>query len=172
MSIYTKTGDKGETGTFDGKRISKSSKLINAIGTIDELNSFLGVVVSFSPNIKIIKFIRVIQSNLFVINSILAGSKIKFSKNETTKLEKQIDIWEKKLPKQKNFIFYGGTPKSAMLFYARALCRHAERSLVKLKIVNCKSEILSYVNRLSDYLFIFARFTNFKGKVKEIIWKT
>jgi cob(I)alamin adenosyltransferase len=161
MSIYTKTGDKGETGTFAGKRVPKSSKLIKTIGAIDELNSFLGIIGGLTE----------IQSNLFTINAILTGAKLKLSEDSTKKLEKEIDEIEGKLPVQKNFIIYGGTKKATQLFFARALCRRAERELVQLEIGNWKLEIEKYINRLSDYLFIKAREVNWKAGFKEKAWR-
>lgn len=162
MAIYTKTGDKGKTGTFSGKRISKSSKLIAAIGAIDELNSYLGIIGGLSD----------IQRNLFTINSILTGAKLNFPKDATKRLEIEIDEIEGKLPVQKNFIFYSGSKKATQIFYARSLCRRAERELVAISyILNHKSYILAYINRLSDYLFMLARHINFKIGKKEKIWK-
>lgn len=161
MTVYTKTGDKGTTGTFSGKRISKSSKLINAIGAIDELNSYLGIVGNLTD----------IQRNLFTINSILSGAKLEFPKNATKKLEREIDEMEGKMPVLANFIIYSGSKKSRELYFARGLARRVERTLVQLKITNYKLQILAYINRLSDYLFTLARFTNFKKKIKEEIWK-
>ncbi|MGA3291575.1 MAG: cob(I)yrinic acid a,c-diamide adenosyltransferase [Candidatus Microgenomates bacterium] len=158
MAIYTKTGDKGETGTFSGKRVSKSSKLIKVIGAIDELNSFLGIIGGFTG----------VQRNLFTINAILTGAKIKFSDSATSKLEKEIDRLERKLPVQKNFLIYSGNKRATRLYFARALCRRAERELVELK---SKPEILIYINRLSDYLFIKAREINFKSGFKEEAWR-
>lgn len=158
MAIYTKTGDKGKTGTFAGKRLSKSSKLISVIGAIDELNSFLGIVGGLTE----------IQSNLFTINAILTGAKLKLPVDATNKLEKEIDRIEGKLPVQKNFLLYGGTKRAARLYFARALCRRTERKLVPLKV---NSAILVYVNRLSDYLFMLGRSENFKAKIEEKFWK-
>lgn len=158
MAIYTKTGDKGTTGTFEGKRVSKSSQLIKAIGTIDELNSFLGIIGGLTE----------IQKNLFTINAILTGAKLKLSEDATKKLEKEIDVIEGSLPVQKNFIIYSGTKKATQIFFARAICRRVERELVEL---NTNSEILIYINRLSDYLFIKARQLNHNKKIKETIWK-
>ena len=156
MSVYTKTGDKGKTGTFAGKRVSKSSKLIQAIGAIDELNSYLGIVGKLSD----------IQKNLFTINSILSGAKLNFPKNATKKLEREIDEMESKMPVLVNFIIYSGTTRAVKLYYARALARRAERSLVVLpKLLIINTSLLIYLNRLSDYLFTLARFTNFKKKV-------
>ena len=163
MAVYTKTGDKGTTGTFSGKRILKSSKLINAIGAIDELNSYLGTIGKLAE----------IQRNLFTINSILSGAKLNFSKEFTKELEKEIDVMEGKMPVLSNFIIYSGSSKSTKLYYARALTRRAERYLVSLSQKSSidNGNILIYLNRLSDYLFTLARYTNFKKKVKEEIWK-
>jgi cob(I)alamin adenosyltransferase len=103
----------------------------------------------------------------------LAGSKLRFSKSKTTKLEKQLDEWEGRLPVQKNFIYYGGTPRAAQIFFARALSRKAERELVEFsKEQKVPEAIMTYFNRLSDYLFMMARSENFKAKIKEKFWKT
>ena len=187
MSIYTKTGDKGTTKVFDKKTgqlvgIRKDSCKIAAIGAIDELNSFLGIIKAEILGYKDTKILRdkkttimieEIQGNLFTINSILAGSKLRFSKTKTRKLEKQIDLWEGKLPVQKNFIYYGETQTATLIFYARAICRRAERELVAFSNIQYTNpNILIYINRLSDYLFMMARSENFKTKVKEKFWKT
>jgi len=167
MAIYTKNGDRGKTKVFDKKTqtlvsTSKDSCKIKSIGAIDELNSFLGVVGGLTD----------IQADLFTINSILAGSKLRFTNLKTKKLEKQIDIWEGKLPAQKNFIFYGGDSRAALIFYARSLARRAERSLVSFaKREEVPQAILTYFNRLSDYLFMLARSINFENKIPEKFWK-
>ncbi len=162
MSVYTKTGDKGKTGTFGGKRISKSSKLIQAIGAIDELNSYLGIIGHLTE----------IQRNLFTINSILSGAKLELPKDATKKLEREIDEMEGNMPVLANFIIYSGTPRARKIYYARALARCAERMLVSCsKLISKAHSLIPYVNRLSDYLFTLARYTNFKKKVKEEIWK-
>jgi ATP:cob(I)alamin adenosyltransferase len=160
MSVYTKTGDKGKTGIFNGKRVSKSSKVIQAIGAVDELNSYLGVVGGLSE----------IQRNLFTINAIIARSDLAMPKDATKKLEREIDEMEGKLPVLGNFIIYSGTPRAVKLYYARALARRAERMLIAYGIQHT-ANILPYLNRLSDYLFTLARYTNFKKKVKEELWK-
>ncbi len=163
MAVYTKTGDRGMTGTFSGKRILKSSKLINAIGAIDELNSYLGIIGNLTE----------IQRNLFTINSILSGANLKFSKEFIKELEKEIDAMEGKLPVLSNFIIYSGCKKSRDLYFARALVRRAERSLVTYyyKSQTTNHEPLVFLNRLSDYLFTLARYTNFKKNIKEKVWK-
>lgn len=161
MSVYTKTGDKGKTKLYDGREVFKSSVLINTIGIIDEFNSYLGIVGGLVD----------IQKNLFTINSIISGANLKFNKDEVLKLEKEIDKMESILPVQTQFLIYGGTKKARLLYYSRSLCRRAERSFVDLKKIKQKDIILQYLNRLSDYLFILARFVNFKKKVKEASWK-
>lgn len=162
MSVYTKTGDKGETGTFDGERVSKASKIISTIGAIDELNSYLGIITKLTE----------VQRNLFTINSILFGAKLELSKEATKKLEREIDKMEVKMPVLKNFIIYSGTKKARELYYIRALCRRAERALVSYSSQSTvHGSLLVYLNRLSDYLFTLARFENFKKNVKEEVWK-
>jgi cob(I)alamin adenosyltransferase len=158
MAVYTKTGDKGKTGTFGGKRVLKSSKLISAIGAVDELNSFLGIIGGLTD----------IQQNLFTINAILTGAKLKLPSDAVQKLEKGIDDIEGSLPVQKNFLIYGGSKKSTQIYYARALCRRAERELVGLRV---NSAILIYINRLSDYLFMFGRQINYQKGIQETSWK-
>lgn len=161
--IYTRTGDKGTTSMLTGKRVSKSSKLIAAIGAIDELNSFLGIVGGLIE----------IQKDLFSINASLAGSKVDFPYSKTQDLEKKIDKLEGKLPVLKNFIIYGGNKKASELFFARALCRRAERALAALyhsPRFTVDKSLLVYINRLSDYLFMLARAENLKGKIKLKTW--
>ncbi len=165
MAIYTKRGDKGETSLYDKNsrqniRVSKDSLRIEAIGAIDELNSYLGVA---SADLKDI------QRDLFTIGSILAGAKLRFPKSKIKKLEKVIDKLEGTLPVLKNFILPGGIQTAANLQYARALCRRAERAIVRLEIKN--QEILAYINRLSDYLFMLARKANYDVGIKEEVWK-
>ena len=163
MTVYTKTGDKGKTGTFGGKRVSKSSKLIQSIGAIDELNSYLGIIGKLTE----------IQRNLFTINSILSGAKLEFPIDATKKLEREIDEMEGKMPVLANFIIYSGTGRATKIYYARALARRAERSLVSASDDKHPNlDKLAYLNRLSDYLFTLARYTNFKKKVKEEVWKS
>ena len=170
MAIYTKKGDRGETSLFLKNKTSKDSARIRAIGAIDETNSYLGVVVSESPELK--NSLNEIQRNLFVAGSILAGAKLRFSKVKTRKLERVIDRLEGSLPVLKNFILLGGGKAAAKLFFARALARRAERAVVRLsQHEKVKPEILVYLNRLSDYLFMIAREINFKEGRKEEVWR-
>lgn len=169
--IYTKKGDKGKTSLIDKKRVSKSNKIIWVIGEIDELNSYLGVIRAEVRNKDLNKKLKIIQEDLFCINSILAGAKIQFEKNRVKLLEREIDKIESILPVQTKFIFPSGTKVASVLFFARSIARRVERKLVGLKKREVLGEVLMYLNRLSDYLFILARFENFKYKVKEDYWR-
>lgn len=181
MPVYTKKGDKGETGFLDkSKRVGKDSAKVEALGSLDELNSFLGIVRScstspdrFAEDIwKKDAFVQQIQGNLFTICAILAGSKLKFSKSETTRLEKEIDIIEAKIGKIDSFRYSQGTTLATHLMYARALARRAERQVVSLsKEEKILPQILQYVNRLSDMLFMLFREANFSVGVEEVGWK-
>jgi len=177
VAIYTKKGDRGKTSLYDKMsrqniRVSKHSLRIRAIGAIDELNSFLGVVGSISQDSGLVKNINQIQRNLLTIGSILAGSKLAFSKVKTKGLERLVDELEGSLPVLKNFVLPGGSPVAAHLHYARTLARRAERTVVALsKSEAVKPQILTYLNRLSDALFMLAREANFKGRIFEEVWK-
>lgn len=170
MAIYTKKGDRGETSLFGKKdRVSKDSLRVCTMGAIDEANSFLGITLSENPELKELKKI---QKDLFSIGAILAGAHLRFPKTKTKRMEKRIDGIEGKLPALKNFILPGGTKTSANLFFARTLVRRAERKLVSLnKKDPLKPEILVFINRLSDYLFILAREVNYEEGIKEEVWK-
>lgn len=177
MTVYTKKGDKGETTLYHKRsnqknRVSKSSLRIRAIGAIDEVNSFLGIVVS-GAEAKIGKTLKDIQRELFLIGSILAGANLRFYSTKTRRLEKQIDEMDKILPPLKNFIFLGGTGTGAQLHFARSLVRRAEREVVRLgQKEKVKPQILKYLNRLSDFLFMLARKASSDAGVKEEIWKS
>lgn len=177
MPIYTRTGDKGKTDLFGGARVSKADLRIETLGTIDELNSTIGVALSETRNKKqetsreLIK----IQNDLLNIGSLLANPTPCYILHATYYIkrvrdfENLIDEMTKVLPPLKNFILPGGGRAGAMLHLARAICRRAERRIVKLK--NSDRNIIIYLNRLSDLLFALARFANFKDKKKERIWK-
>lgn len=173
VSIYTKKGDKGETGLYGtNRRCSKDSPVFRTIGAIDELNSYLGVIVSESEDKKLVGQLQKVQVNLLTVGSILSGSKFRFSSVQTTKLEKEIDEMEDKLPVLKNFILPGGNKVGAKLHFARSLARKAERSVVGLnKKEKVKPQILVYFNRLSDYLFVLARGVNLETGEAEQVWK-
>ena len=153
-------------------RVTKDSLRVEALGSIDELNSFLGIVKSSSKDKDLQKEIGEIQRNLLTIGSITAGSKLRFSSLQTKHLERMIDELEGKLPVLKNFVVPGGNLISAQLQYARALARRVERRMVALsKVEGIKPQILEYLNRLSDTLFMLAREINTKAGIKDEIWR-
>lgn len=178
--IYTKSGDKGMTSVLGGKRVEKCCLEMEAIGEVDELNAFLGMLIEeIEEDFKMEKNkLLTIQSDLFVVGSNLAGLQTdlknisKLSSSKIFKLERWIDKMEKDLPKLKNFILPGGSEEAAMSFYARAICRRAERVVISLdqKYVVPVS-IKKYLNRLSDLLFVLGRWFNLKNGVGEVKWK-
>lgn len=179
MKIYTKTGDDGSTSLFGGTRVQKNNIRINAYGTIDELNSIIGIAVSGDINDEIKFELENIQNVLFQIGSELASPEnvksniIKRTSEEDVKnLETLIDKFDEKLPPLKNFILPGGNNSAAQLHFARTVCRRAERIIVELKEFELVSKnVLIYVNRLSDLLFVLARYQNLSRSTAEIIWK-
>lgn len=177
VSIYTKKGDRGTTTLFDpcltqNKRVRKNHPRLRTIGAIDELNSYLGVIIAVSEDQSLTEFLKEIQRNLFTINSILAGAKLSFTKNKTIQLEKKIDEIDDFIPPLKNFILPGGSQTSSHLQYARTICRRAERHLVSLdQKEKLSPELLKYINRLSDTFFTLARGTNHRLGITEEPWK-
>jgi cob(I)alamin adenosyltransferase len=176
MTIYTKKGDRGKTTLFKSKTsqrelVAKDSLKISAIGAIDEVNSYLGTI-SFNKEAGLEKVIEKLQRELFTIGSVLAGANLRFYSTKTKYLEKEIDKMQRKLPKIKHFILPGGTQIGAQLYFARALVRKAERAAVALnKKEEIKPQILTYLNRLSDFLFVLARTVNKSRGVKEKYWQ-
>jgi cob(I)alamin adenosyltransferase len=170
--IYTKTGDEGTTEVF-GKRLSKGNKLAEVLGSIDELNSWMGVCRTeckmYNVKFTILDIeLRRIQKNLMTIASDLAGGGKRLSNGETKRLEKIIDKLTEEMPVLRNFIYPTG-----YLQMARAMARHAEREIVRYTYNNLRDTdktILKYMNRLSDALFVMARWVNFKSDTKEEIW--
>ncbi|MDG2041534.1 MAG: cob(I)yrinic acid a,c-diamide adenosyltransferase [Bacteroidia bacterium] len=174
MKIYTKTGDKGETSLLGGTRVSKAHHKLEAYGTVDELNSTIGLIAAMNPVHQ--NFLLNIQHKLFNIGSELAAEKnLSFPLPELTEeeinvLEKEIDRLNEKLPKLKNFILPGGSVISAHTQIARCVCRRAERNVVGLN-ESKYTTIIGYLNRLSDYLFVLSRdFLRLEG-VEEIKWE-
>lgn len=181
MKIYTKTGDKGETGLFGGDRVPKNSIRIEAYGTIDELNSFIGLAVHEVRNNDVKGLLEGIQNELFTVGSDLAAPD-----NEKTlkldiqrvqphlyvRLENEIDRFEERVEELRNFILPGGTKGAAVLHICRTICRRAERLVAALKSTeNINENILIYLNRLSDLLFVLSRFENSFSGVQDIKWK-
>jgi len=183
MKIYTRTGDKGETGLFGGERVPKDSLYVEAYGTVDELNSVLGVVVSFITDAQIRGILEKIQSELFNVGADLATPlnrpKLEARKpiprvmpEQITRLEELIDQCEAELRPLTRFILPGGTPGAALLHFARTISRRAERRVVTLAQAHeINKEIIKYLNRLSDLLFVLARLVNHRASRPETIWE-
>lgn len=178
MSIYTRFGDKGKTSLYGGKTVSKGSLRVDAYGSLDELNSAIGVALIEIKDPPIKKELLLIQNDLFEIGASLASNmenkKLEeYLKKRVKDFEKQIDRLTKKLPELMNFILPGGGKRSSFLHLARTICRRSERRVVELsEKENVSKETLIYINRLSDLLFTYARFINYKEKKKEIIWSS
>ncbi len=175
MAIYTRTGDKGKTSLFDGKRVLKSDKKVETYGTIDELNSAIGLASAFVRNRLINKELEEIQNDLLEIGSSLAVSStlpVDQISKRPQEIEKLIDKLTKQMPKLSQFILPGGGKGGSFLHMARTITRRAERKVVRLSQKEPVDEIIiTYLNRLSDLLFTMARFVNHKEKQKEKIWR-
>lgn len=179
MKIYTKTGDKGTTALFGGKRVSKADLRIDTYGTVDELNSYVGLVRDQPVN-QIRKNILVeIQDRLFTIGSILAtesgNTKVKIPSlvtEDITLLEKEIDLMDTALPPMKSFVLPGGHQSVSFCHIARTVCRRAERLTIALNEAEPVDElVIQYLNRLSDYLFMLSRKMSAELNAEEMPWK-
>ena len=181
LKIYTKTGDTGTTSLLGGTKVSKSDPRIEAYGTIDELNSYLGLCRDLAGDEATRTILRTIQDRLFTIGSSLAcdpekapGMKLPDLEHaDVEQLEKEIDRMDALLPPMKNFVLPGGHPTVSHLHIARCVCRRAERACVRL-LGDSPGEqgmIIKYLNRLSDYLFVLARFVSRALHAEEVIWK-
>jgi cob(I)alamin adenosyltransferase len=177
LKIYTKTGDNGSTSLLFGKRVSKSSLRIDCYGTVDELNSNLGLLGDLENEKERKNFIREIQNNLFVIGSNLAcerkeNSLSKINVYEIEVLEDCIDQMNEELPELRHFIIPGGHQVVSICHICRTICRRAERIIVGLsEIEHIDSNIITYLNRLSDYLFVLSRKIGQELGVEEVKWK-
>lgn len=179
MKIYTKKGDKGTTSLFGGASIGKNSLRIKAYGTVDELNSILGIVLTHPLSERGETILKELQNQLFVLGADLATLPSKKAKidrigqKEIKQLEDWIDELDEQLPNLTSFILPGGAPAGATLHQARTVCRRAERHTVALKLENPVSdETVIYLNRLSDLLFVMARFENQEAGETETQWKS
>ena len=181
MKIYTKTGDKGETSLFGGKRVWKDDFRISAYGSVDELNTILGVSNCEIKNKELNAIIAGIQNDLFTVGSDLAAPFEKENKGiviprikeiNTIRLESLIDFYSEKLPELKNFVLPGGSKGASLLQNARSVCRRAERMVIALsrnEVINEK--VIIYLNRLSDLLFVLSRYENHLNGMPEPIWQ-
>lgn len=182
VKIYTKTGDHGETGLFDGSRVAKNDPRVETYGEVDELNALLGVVLGFIRDDKDIRnCLLTIQRELFVIGAHLADptarveaqrvEKASLSDDQVARLERWIDEFEAALPPLRQFVLPGGSKGGAALHHARTVCRRAERHIVALSQQEPVSPlIITYINRLSDLLYVTARLENQRRNRPEIPW--
>lgn len=175
MKIYTRTGDTGETSLFGGARVRKDDARIEAYGTVDELNSFIGVARASWPSSSLDSQLHAIQSDLFDIGAHLASpGTSRFAGPETARvsaLEQAIDAMESELAPLKTFILPGGSLAAAQFHVARTVCRRAERLVVALRDDDEATKAsLTYLNRLSDFLFVAARFANHGQGVPDVPW--
>ena len=180
MKIYTRTGDKGETGLFGGGRVRKDHVRVAAYGDIDELNSSIGVARAAAPDLHQ-ELLEAIQRDLFAIGGHLATpdpervrralAKAELSESRIGEFEATMDAADEVLPPLKAFILPGGTPAAAAFHLARTICRRAERSIVALAAVESVEPLfITYVNRLSDLLFTLARLANHEQGVEDVTW--
>lgn len=179
-NLYTRTGDNGSTSLVDGSRAQKDCTRIEAYGEIDELSSTLGFVVS-SPQCpdEIREELLHVQHIMFEIGGYLATSVadgaepgLPFLEDETHKLEGWVDSLDERVPRLRSFILPGGTDESSRCHLARTVCRRAERRVLSLSRESyVDPRVISYLNRLSDYLFIAARYLNFLGGMEDIAWQ-
>ena len=184
MKIYTKTGDNGTTALYGGNRVSKASARVESYGNIDELNSFIGLAKSEITDEKVLNQLQKIQFDLFTLGSesatptdklTLSNGKsrltLMISETEIEELENWMDEYETQLEPLQYFILPGGGKSATALHVCRTVCRRAERSLVFLnESEEVRPELIKYLNRLSDYLFVLARYVSKLNKEKEEYW--
>jgi cob(I)alamin adenosyltransferase len=178
MKIYTKTGDAGETGLFGGTRVSKASARVSAYGDVDELNSAIGVARLHRLDDERDALLGAIQNELFDLGAELAArpgkesSVPRIGEEEIERLERAIDRVDEEVGPLASFILPGGSPGAAYLHLARTVCRRAERSVVALAAAEqVRPEVLRYLNRLSDLLFVLARLANARAGVADVPWE-
>jgi cob(I)alamin adenosyltransferase len=177
--IYTKSGDSGETGLGDGSRVAKDAPRVEAYGQVDELNAVLGLVVASAGDCPERALLRTIQNDLFDVGADLcvppyegeqAHKSLRVTAAQSERLEKAIDHWNEGLQPLHSFVLPGGSPLAAWLHLARTVCRRAERSLVTLmRTESINANVLIYLNRLSDLLFVLSRVANDGGK-GDVLW--
>lgn len=179
FKIYTKTGDDGTSGLIGGTRVEKFDDRLEAYGTIDELNSWLGLIRTGSLEMEVDTILGFIQNKLFDFGSHLATDKqlakepeiLICTTDDIERIEREIDRMQQQLPALKHFILPGGSPTAANCHIARTVCRRAERRMTLVgKREHVQQHVLIFVNRLSDYLFVLARYINLKSGYKETIW--
>lgn len=183
MRVYTRTGDDGQTGLFGGPRVAKDDPRLEAYGTVDELNSTIGVASTFLEHDDLRAWLQIVQSDLFDVGGELATPEIeerirkgqpvgpRVTDDDVAKLERWIDAMDEELQPLTRFILPGGTPASAQLHVARTVCRRAERRVLSLsRDAQVAPTVMRYLNRLSDCLFTMARVANARAGVAEPEW--
>ena len=179
MKLYTKTGDDGTTGLFGGGRVKKASQRVEAYGTVDELNATIGMARATKLDAATDEVLSHVQVDLFTLGAELAcvpGKEDKLSMKlldpgDAERLEKAIDAAEDGLPPLKSFVLPGGSAQAASLHMARTICRRAERGVLALDDAPARSDIVVYLNRLSDLLFVLARRANHVLGVEDVPWR-
>lgn len=171
--IYTRTGDDGTTGLPRGGRVRKDDLHLEALGAIDELNSFLGAACAAGSDPQMVDLLRSIQVRLLALGADIAGASPSRLQDEAVQqLEQSIDRMEAALPRLTRFILPGGCPLAAALHVARSVCRRAERSIVRLAASDPVNPVaIAFLNRLSDFLFVAARFANHSAGHADILWE-
>lgn len=179
MKIYTKTGDDGTTGLHGGSRVPKNSLRVETYGTVDELNSIIGLVTTLQIDPKLKEMLEIINNMLFTLGSDLATpytdnpkyKVVRIVPEYITWLERKIDEMTEPLPQLRSFILPGGSTAAGYLHHARTVCRRAERTAVALASEeNIGEYAVKFLNRLSDYLFTAARFANFRADIEDVKW--
>lgn len=179
MKIYTKTGDRGDTRLFDGTKVRKHNDRVEAYGDVDELNSFIGAASAFIDDANLVAMLSGIQKDLFSVGAQLADpgykeqsrAKFQIPRERIVALENAIDEFETELQPLRQFILAGGGHAGALLHVARTVCRRAERRVVSLsEKVEINPDVIEYLNRLSDFLFVVARVVNHREGKQEIPW--
>lgn len=179
MKIYTKTGDKGDTSLFGGQRVPKDALRIEAYGTVDELNSVLGIVRADNGDQEIDAILEHVQNELFELGADLATPRSlekrqvkRIEMKDVQELERILDGLEGHLKPLRKFILPGGSPVAARVHFARTVCRRAERIIVRLsRNEDIGEAVIIYLNRLSDLLFVLARYSNHKANIAEVKWR-
>ena len=179
MPLYTGVGDRGNTALFDGTTVSKTDPRVGAYGDVDELNAAIGLAHASGLSRELSEIAVSIQRDLFAVGALLADprsriadrvTKVTIDAKDVERLELWIDRLDESLPALKNFILPGGSQAGAILHHARTVCRRAERRIVALGVTSVDPNLVCYVNRLSDLLFVMARSANHRAGAVEIEW--
>ncbi len=181
MKVYTKTGDKGQTSLVGGQRVSKCCNRLESYGTIDELNSHIGVLITYCVDLQDKEFLTDVQGKLFVVGGYLATDNSQREVRQgnivtpemVASVEQEIDRIQDGLPPIRLFILPGGCRGAAYAHVCRTVCRRSERQILRLAETGAEvdEQVLAYVNRLSDYLFVLARKLNVESGTEEVIWR-